>query len=152
VNTSELSELAIAPAESDADLEAVVQVRRVVAPEAHPQVENLRFNLEAYADLAYLVAWLDGEAVGCAFVEPVAEIARAEIAVVPSARRRGVGTALLREVSERARALGKDADWAKPEPPLARGDVAGLRGAPARRPELALAPAAFVIDVGVINV
>ena len=36
---SELS-LAITPAETDADLEAMIHVRSLVTPEAHPTVEN----------------------------------------------------------------------------------------------------------------
>jgi hypothetical protein len=47
VNAFELSELTIAPAETDADLEAMIHVRSLVTPEAHPRVENLRFNLES---------------------------------------------------------------------------------------------------------
>jgi hypothetical protein len=52
----ELSQLAIAPTETDADLEAMIHVRGLVTPEARPTVENLRFNLESNDELAYLVA------------------------------------------------------------------------------------------------
>jgi mycothiol synthase len=104
---SERAELAIAPAKTDADLEAMIYVRGLVAPEAHPQVENLRFNLESNEHLAYLVARLGDEPVACAYVEPVADFARADIAVVPEQRRRGIGSALLAELSSRARGLGK---------------------------------------------
>jgi mycothiol synthase len=108
VNAFELSELTIAPAETDADLEAMIHVRSLVTPEAHPRVENLRFNLESNESLAYLVARVGHEAVACAFVEPVADFARADVAVVPAHRRQGIGTAVLAEVSARARDLGKD--------------------------------------------
>src|SRR6266516_2383216 len=101
-------ELTIEPAETDADLEAMIHVRSLVTPEAHPKVENLRFNLESTEDLDYLVARLGPEPVACAFVEPVADLARADVAVVPAQRRQGIGTALLADVSERARRLGKD--------------------------------------------
>jgi mycothiol synthase len=104
---SELAEFAIAPAETDADLEAMIYVRGLVAPEAHPQVDNLRFNLESNEHLAYLVARSGDEPVACAYVEPVADFARADIAVVPQQRRRGIGSALLAELSSRARGLGK---------------------------------------------
>jgi GNAT superfamily N-acetyltransferase len=104
---SELAELAIAPAETDADLEAMIHVRGLVSPEAHPQVENLRFNLESNEHLAYLVARFGDEPVACAYVEPVADFTRADIAVVPEQRRRGIGSAVLVEVSSRARGLGK---------------------------------------------
>jgi len=42
---TELLRLAIAPAETDTDLEAMIHVRRLVTPEARPTVDNLRFNL-----------------------------------------------------------------------------------------------------------
>jgi mycothiol synthase len=108
VNAFELSELTIAPAETDADLEAMIHVQGLVTPEAHPKVENLRFNLDSTEDLDYLVARLAGEPVACAFVELAAEVARADIAVVPARRQRGIGTALLADVSQRASGLGKN--------------------------------------------
>jgi mycothiol synthase len=105
----ELSELAIAPAETDGDLEAMIHVRRLVTPEARPAVENLRFNLDSFPGLVYLVARAGTEPVACAFFEPVADFAAGDIAVVPGYRRRGVGSAMLAELSERARAAGKAA-------------------------------------------
>lgn len=109
MNAVELSRLAIAPAETDADLEAMIAVRAQVTPEARPQVENLRHNLEATDGLSYLVARLATEPVACGFVEPSsASFAPADVAVVPTFRRRGIGAAMLGEVSGRARGLGKD--------------------------------------------
>jgi mycothiol synthase len=104
----ELSQLAITPVETDADLEAMIHVRRLVTPEARPTVENLRHNLESKEELHYLVARLGQEPVACAFVESQPEFAVADIAVVPAARRRGIGSAMLAEVSNRARGFGKD--------------------------------------------
>jgi mycothiol synthase len=104
----ELSQLAIAPAETDADLEAMIHVRGLVTPEAHPTVQILRFNLETRDGLTYLVARAGEEPVACGFVEPWARHAVADIAVVPDRRRRGVGSAMLAEIAERARGLGKD--------------------------------------------
>ena len=56
----------------------------------------------------FLVAWLDGEAVGCggvrAHVDGTGEIKR--MYTRPLARRRGVGRALLTELEVRAAALG----------------------------------------------
>ena len=104
----ELSQLVIAPAASDADLEAMVQVRRLVTPEARPTVDNLRFNLEAFDRLVYLVARAGGEPVACGFVDPADDVAWGDIAVIPDQRHRGVGTAMLAELSARARVLGKD--------------------------------------------
>jgi GNAT superfamily N-acetyltransferase len=104
----ELSQLVISPAETDADLEAMIHVRRLVTPEARPTVENLRFNLDSKPSLVYLVARLEGEPVGCAFVDPWTSFAECDVAVVPEFRRRGIGSALLSEVSAHARRLGKE--------------------------------------------
>jgi len=103
----ELSQLAIAPAETDADLEAMIHVRRLVTPEARPTVDNLRFNLAANDELAYLVARLNEDPVACGFVEPLGPLAAADIAVVPEHRRSGIGCAMLAELSRRARELGR---------------------------------------------
>ena len=104
----ELTGLALAPAETDADLEAMVAVRNEVTPEARPTVENLRFNLDSTPGLTYVVGRVDGEAVACGFVEPWPSFAWGDIAVAPEWRRRGIGSAVLADLSERARRLGKD--------------------------------------------
>jgi len=108
VHAVELTGLALAPAETDADLEAMVAVRKEVTPEARPTVENLRFNLDSKPDLTYVVGRVDGEAVACGFVEPWPSFAWGDIAVVPEWRRRGIGSAVLADLSGRARTLGKD--------------------------------------------
>jgi GNAT superfamily N-acetyltransferase len=105
---AELSQLAIAPAATDADLEAMIHVRRLVTPEARPTVENLRFNLESKPELDYLVARLAGEPVACAFVEAWTAFAVGDVAVVPERRCRGIGSAMFAEISERGRRFGKD--------------------------------------------
>ena len=104
----ELSGLAIAPAASDADLEAMIAVRARVNPDDRPVVENLRFNLERNEDLVYPVARLDGEPVACGYVEPWTPFAVGDIAVVPEQRRRGIGSAMFAELSAWARGFGKD--------------------------------------------
>jgi GNAT superfamily N-acetyltransferase len=108
MHANELSQLAIAPAETDDGLEAMIHVRALVSPEARPTVENLRHNLEAKEQLDYLVARIGDEPVSCAFVEAWGSVAMADVAVVPDARRRGVGSAMLAEVSRRARSFRKD--------------------------------------------
>src|SRR3954452_11890375 len=86
----------------------MIAVRSEVTPEARPTVENLRFNLDSKPDLSYVVAWIDGEPVSCGFVEPWPSFAWGDIAVVPERRRRGIGSAVLADLFQRARALGKD--------------------------------------------
>jgi len=107
VHAVELTGLALAPAETDADLEAMMAVRKEVTPEARPTVENLRFNLDSKPDLTYVVGRVDDEPVACGFVEPWQTFAWGDIAVVPERRRRGIGSLILADLSERARALGK---------------------------------------------
>ena len=109
MQAAELSQLAIAPVETDADLEAMIHVRRLVTPEARPTVENLRFNLDSKEELVYVLARLAGEPVACAFIESYPEFAGGDVAVVPEQRRRGIGSAVFAEISTVARAFGKDA-------------------------------------------
>ncbi len=106
----ELSRLTIAVVEpaSDADLEAMVDIRRRVSPEARPTVQNLRFNLEARAELVYVVARVGGEPVACGYVDVWPAFAIGDVAVVPEQRRRGIGAAVLADISMRARGFGKD--------------------------------------------
>jgi GNAT superfamily N-acetyltransferase len=102
--------LAITAVETDADLEAMIAVRSAADPDRPaPRLQNLRHNLSAQKDLVYLVARLDGEPVACGFVYPdLPEYAEGHLVVVPDARRRGVGSAMLREAGAVARAAGKD--------------------------------------------
>ena len=106
----ELSQLAIAPAETDVDLEALIAVRKIVTPRARPTVANLRHALESSTEgLTFVVARLGDEPVACGFVEgPAANFAPADVAVVPDRRNMGIGSAVLAYVSERAWALGKE--------------------------------------------
>ena len=106
----ELSKLVIASAETDADLEAMIAVRKIVTPRARPNVANLRHALESSTEgLTFVVARLGDEPVACGFVEgPAADFAAADVAVVPDRRRMGIGSAVLAHVSARARELGKD--------------------------------------------
>ena len=111
MQNAELAQLAITRIEaaSDADLEAMVEVRRRATPDAPPpQVENLRFSLEAKPELVFLVARLGGEPVACGYVEGWSAFAAADVVVVPDRRRLGVGSAVLADISARARAFGND--------------------------------------------
>jgi ribosomal protein S18 acetylase RimI-like enzyme len=95
-------------ATSDADLEALVDVRRRSAPDLTPTVENLRFQLESKTKLAYVLARLDGKPVACGYVEGWTPFAIGDVTVVPEHRRRGIGAVLLANVSKRARSFGND--------------------------------------------
>jgi GNAT superfamily N-acetyltransferase len=103
--------LAIVAARTDSDLEAMIAVRTAADPDAPPpRLENLRHNLSAQKDLVYLVARLDDEPVACGFVYPdiPQTYAEAHFVVVPGARRRGIGSAVLAEISVAARGRGKE--------------------------------------------
>ena len=99
--------LAISSVRSDADLEAMIQVQALVRPDWQPKLENLRHNLDANPDLTYFVGRLGEEPVACGFVEPLGAYSQGDVAVVPARRGHGIGSALLAEISSRARELGK---------------------------------------------
>ena len=93
-------------ARSDDDLAAMIEVRTKADPDSPPpRLDNLRHNLAGNPELAYLVARDAGVPVACGFVDVSQDtIGRAHVVVVPVARRRGIGTALLVAVSGHARA------------------------------------------------
>jgi GNAT superfamily N-acetyltransferase len=101
--------LIIARAKDDRDLEAMIAVRSAADPDrTPPRLENLRHHLATQDGLAYVVARLDDAPVGCGFVHPLArEHAEAHLVVVPSARRRGIGSALLAELAGLAHVAGR---------------------------------------------
>jgi GNAT superfamily N-acetyltransferase len=103
----------VARAESDDDLRELIVVRKAVHPEATPALENMRHHLRISPGSAYFLARVEGQPVGCGFCGgfPGAEDGphvRADASVLAEHRRRGVGTALARAVSEHARSLGKE--------------------------------------------
>jgi GNAT superfamily N-acetyltransferase len=102
--------LAITAVETDADLEAMIAVRSAADPDRPPpRLQNLRHSLSSLTGLVYLVARLDREPVACGFVYPDPPgYAEAHLVVVPDARNRGIGSALLREVGAAARAAERD--------------------------------------------
>jgi mycothiol synthase len=110
METRVVPDLAIEPVRSDTDLEAMVAVRTSADPDLPaPRLENLRQNLASDPRLTYLVARRGNEPIGCGFVEVSdASSASAHVVVVPDARRRGIGSALLAAVSARARDGAKD--------------------------------------------
>ena len=89
----------------------LVGVRRAVSEHA-PDLESLR-HAQRSMSAAYVLARLDGAPVGCGMTSifPGAEgepYLGADASVLPARRRRGIGEALLREVSARGRELGKE--------------------------------------------
>lgn len=101
--------------ESEADLAAVAAIVNLVTPEFPTSVEFMRTADGLYPGTVRFVAVEDGAVVGAASVgryymhPPDYEAAYAQIAVVPAARRQGVGSGLLREVAAVAARLGKAA-------------------------------------------
>ena len=92
---------------TDADLEAWRSVRRAVLPgERTATVDEMRARMTP--DQLHLVAELDGEIVGSGIAgrSDLAGSSFVAPRVVPEARRRGVGTALLRELTEHVASLG----------------------------------------------
>jgi mycothiol synthase len=92
--------------ETDADLEAWLGVRRAVLPaERPPSLEEVKSFTKP--DDLHLLATLDGELAGSGLLNR-SDIGGAHIAprVLPDKRGRGVGTALLTELAERAVELG----------------------------------------------
>lgn len=94
-------------AESDADLEAWIHVRRTLFPnESAGTVE--RHRELATPDRLLLVADLDGELAGSGLADRSSNLERAFLAprVLPDRRRRGVGTELLRALVPHAEQMG----------------------------------------------
>jgi GNAT superfamily N-acetyltransferase len=105
----EVGVLEVRVAESDADLEAWRAVFRVVVPaERSPTVEQMRAS--ARRDLVRVLAVRDGEVVGSGTAGHSDMIGAASLAprVLPTARRQGVGTELLRVLGRHAASLGVD--------------------------------------------
>ena len=94
-------------AETDADLERWVEIKNAVMPNEPLSVEELR--LYDRPGRLLLLAELDGAPVGCATASPSSFDGCCFFGprVLPTARRRGVGTELLRAASAHARELGR---------------------------------------------
>lgn len=104
-----VSRLAITRAENDRDLEDMIEVRRTASPErTPPRIENLRHSM-GRAQNTFLVAREGPHPVGCGFVwtDLPGSYAEAHLVVVPAARGRGIGSALLAELGALADAEAK---------------------------------------------
>jgi mycothiol synthase len=93
---------------SDPDVQRLLSVNRAL--DRWPSSEaDLRNQLGAYADPAYALALRGDEPVGFGFVDAGGEaFVPADLGVLPGARRRGVGSALLSWARERARRAGSE--------------------------------------------
>jgi GNAT superfamily N-acetyltransferase len=101
--------IVVRPAETDADLEAWRQVRIAVLPnERAAQVEEMRHAMTP--ETLHLLAEIDGEVVGSGIASRSDLAGQGSLAprVLPEARRRGVGTALLRELAAHVERIGFD--------------------------------------------
>lgn len=102
-------ELAISRAETDSDLEAMIEVRTAAdLDRTPPRIENLRHSL-ARARNTFLIAREHDRPVACGFVwtDLSAGHAEAHMVVVPDARGRGIGSAMLAELGRVAQVDGK---------------------------------------------
>lgn len=91
--------------ETDADFEAFIRIRRTLLPnESGGTVALMRDDLASNPDRHYYVAELDGEVVGGGLVSlsDLRDRHSVKVRVLPHARRRGVGTALLKELVRHA--------------------------------------------------
>jgi mycothiol synthase len=96
-------------AESDADIEAFIRIRRTLFPnESGGSVELIRAQVADRPDRRLLVAQVDREVVGSGLVDrsDIGDRFSVKVRVLPGARRRGVGTALLRELVAHASTFG----------------------------------------------
>jgi mycothiol synthase len=99
-------------AETDADFEAWIRVKRAVVPnESSWTVQEFRERQEP--DQLVVVAALDGEVVGAGLAGRSDVQGRGFVAprVHPDARRRGVGTAMLEPLTDHVVSLGFDKAW-----------------------------------------
>jgi GNAT superfamily N-acetyltransferase len=97
-------------AESDADLEAFIRIRRALLPNESGGTIELYRDQMGKPDLRLLVAALGGEIVGSGVVQrsDMGDRMSLKVRVLPHARRRGVGTAILRDLVDHASEFGYD--------------------------------------------
>jgi GNAT superfamily N-acetyltransferase len=100
-------------ATSEQDLRSLVEIVAATTPEDPTSLEEIRWSDATYPGTLRVVAEVDGRTVGAATVgrifvyPPEFPAFWATIAVLPSDRRRGIGSALLVAVSDHARAAAK---------------------------------------------
>lgn len=103
----------IRPVASTADLEALVDLVNAITPDDPASLEEIRWSDATYPGAARFLADVDGRPVATATVGRIYVQAAdypdlwGYVAVDPSHRRRGIGSALLRRISAHARSIGK---------------------------------------------
>jgi GNAT superfamily N-acetyltransferase len=96
-----------------ADLDSIVRVTKEVSPDDPTSIDEIEWADATYPGAARFLAETDGRAVGVATVgriymhPPEFDALWGTMAVLPDARRLGIGTALLVAISDRAHAAGK---------------------------------------------
>lgn len=93
-------ELTIRPVATDADLDACLDVWNAITPTDPASPELVRTRLAREPRRLYLLAELDGAVAACGFAGPSQTEGRGFVSprVLPGARRRGIGSALLRDL------------------------------------------------------
>jgi mycothiol synthase len=111
----------VRPADTDADFQAWSRVKRAVLPNESAWTPQ-QFRERAEPERLVLVAELDGEIVGAGLAGKSDVQGRGFVMprVHPDARRRGVGTALLRPLAEHVSSLGFDKAGAHVDDPGSR--------------------------------
>jgi mycothiol synthase len=95
-------------AQNDADLGAYIGVWNAITPDEPASLEQQRERRERDPRRLYLLAELDGVVVGCGFAGASDSPGRGFLSarVLPQARRRGIGSDLLRELAAHLTGLG----------------------------------------------
>jgi mycothiol synthase len=110
-SATESSSARVRPAETDADLDAYVAVANAAVPEDIPwDARQQRERRERDPRRLYLLAEVDGEPVAVGYAGPSDNADRGFVAprVLPAARRRGLGRALLSRLADHLEQLGFD--------------------------------------------
>ena len=97
---------------ADDEVEQWVDIRNEIDPQMPALAEGLRRHRQHEPTAGHVLARIDREAVGVGMASEQGDLRKTEVAVsffgvLPRQRRRGVGSALYRAVSDHARSIGK---------------------------------------------